>query len=327
MPISKSAFRRYQIIDKMVRNKMKTYPTMNQIVDQIHQSLEYEVSPETIQKDIAKMKEPAPEGFHAPIYYNRTTRGYAYSDPDYVLAGVPLTDVDIESIRESLEFIKILGGSQISEKFNNAMEKVLSISLEEFQGKVKKQPILQTMNPPKSRGFEHFDLFYAACRDKTPVSFVHYSYKKRNFSAFSIHPFLIKEFENKWYVMGYSEKHKEVRTFGLDRIFDPILLKKKFIPVESAIIEREANNYYGVFPIPNQKKQRIKIHVSALATNYFEAYPIHESQQIKKQEDGSSVISYYLIPTIELTRLILSHGYHVNVIEPKWLIDFTENLK
>jgi predicted DNA-binding transcriptional regulator YafY len=273
------------------------------------------------------MKEPTPEGFDAPIYYNRTRRGYAYSDPDYVLAGVPLTDVDIESIRESLEFIKILGGSQISEKFNNAMEKVLSISLEEFQGKVKKQTILQTMNPPISRGFEHFDLFYKACREKTPVSLVHYSYKKRNFSALTIHPFLIKEFENKWYVMGFSEKHNQIRTFGLDRVFDPFLLKKKYITVEKSAREKEAHDYYGVFPIPNQKKQGVKIHVSALVTNYFEAYPIHESQLIKKEESGSSVISYNLIPTIELTRLFLSHGYHVQVIEPKWLIEFTENLK
>jgi predicted DNA-binding transcriptional regulator YafY len=138
---------------------------------------------------------------------------------------------------------------------------------------------------------------------------------------------MIKEFENKWYVMGFSEKHNQIRTFGLDRVFDPILLKKKFVPVESSIKEKEANDYYGVFPIPNQKKQRIKIHVSALVTNYFEAYPIHESQKIEKEASGSSIISYNLIPTIELTRLILSHGYHVQVIEPKWLIEFTDNLK
>ena len=106
-----------------------------------------------------------------------------------------------------------------------------------------------------------------------------------------------------------------------------MLLKKKYIPVEKSAREKEANDYYGVFPIPNQKKQGVKIHVSALVTNYFEAYPIHESQEIEKEANGSSVISYNLIPTIELTRLFLSHGYHVKVIEPKWLIEFTENLK
>ena len=326
MPINKSAYRRYQIIDKLVRNKMKRFPTMTEIIDACWEKLKIDTSPETIQKDIAKMRESPPEGFDAPIYYDYKGKGYAYSDPDYELGGVSLTDIDIETIRESIEFIQTIGGSRISEKFNHAMEKILSTSLEFSTGNTK-QAILQTMNPPRSRGFEHFDLFYQACREKTPVSLVHYSYKKRNFSALTIHPFMIKEFENKWYVMGFSEKHNQIRTFGLDRVFDPFLLKKKYIPVEKSAREKEAHDYYGVFPIPNQKKQGVKIHVSALVTNYFEAYPIHESQLIKKEESGSSVISYNLIPTIELTRLFLSHGYHVKVIEPKWLIEFTDKLK
>lgn len=326
MPINKSAYRRYQIIDKLVRNKMKRFPTMTEIIEACLDKLKIDTSPETIQKDIAKMRESPPEGFDAPIYYDYKGKGYAYSDPDYELGGVSLTDIDIETIRESIEFIQTIGGSRISEKFNHAMEKILSTSLE-FSTVNTKQAILQTMNPPRSRGFEHFDLFYKACREKTPVSLVHYSYKKRNFSALTIHPFMIKEFENKWYVMGFSEKHNQIRTFGLDRVFDPFLLKKKYITVEKSAREKEANDYYGVFPIPNQKKQGVKIHVSALVTNYFEAYPIHESQLIKKEESGSSVISYNLIPTIELTRLFLSHGYHVHVIEPKWLIEFTDKLK
>lgn len=305
---------------------MKRFPTMTEIIDACLDKLKIDTSPETIQKDIAKMRELPPEGFDAPIYYDYKGKGYAYSDPDYELGGVSLTDIDIETIRESIEFIQTIGGSRISEKFNHAMEKILSTSLEFSTGNTK-QAILQTMNPPISRGFEHFDLFYQACREKTPVSLVHYSYKKRNFSALTIHPFMIKEFENKWYVMGFSEKHNQIRTFGLDRVFDPFLLKKKYIPVEKSAREKEANDYYGVFPIPNQKKQGVKIHVSALVTNYFEAYPIHESQLIKKEESGSSVISYNLIPTLELTRLFLSHGYHVKVIEPKWLIEFTDNLK
>lgn len=327
MPINKSAYRRYKIIDQLVRNKMKRFPTMTEIIDACWDKLGIDTSPETIQKDIANMRKLPPEGFDAPIYYDHKGKGYAYSDPDYELGGVSLSDTDIETIRESIEFIQTIGGSRISEKFNHAMEKILSTSLEEFSTGNTKQAILQTMNPPRSRGFEHFDLFYKACREKTPVSLVHYSYKKRHFSALTIHPFMIKEFENKWYVMGFSEKHNQIRTFGLDRVFDPFLLKKKYIPVEKSAREKEAHDYYGVFPIPNQKKQGVKIHVSALVTNYFEAYPIHESQLIKKEESGSSVISYNLIPTIELTRLFLSHGYHVKVIEPKWLIEFTDKLK
>jgi hypothetical protein len=104
-------------------------------------------------------------------------------------------------------------------------------------------------------------------------------------------------------------------------------LKKKFIHVDKAKLVNDYKECYGVLTIPDQQKQTIKIHVSDLGTNYFEAYPIHESQQIKKNPNGYSEISFELIPTIELTRLFLSQGKHVKIVEPLWFIGFTEKLK
>jgi predicted DNA-binding transcriptional regulator YafY len=336
MPINKSAYRRYKIIDRMVRDSLKRYPTMAELISECNERLGIDTTVNTIQKDLEHMRELPPDGFGAPIYYNRTHRGYAYSDPDYKLTDISLNDTDIEAIKEFVDFIAHVGGAGMSEKFNHAIEKILSTALEEFpekgqNGKNGKSgqslPVLQTMSPPPSRGYEHVDLFYKACRNKLPVSFVHYSYKKRKFSHITLHPFLIKEFEHKWYILGYSERHQEVRTFGLDRVFDPLLLRKTFVAVDRKIVASTIADYYGVFPIPEQPKQKIKIMVSTLATNYFQAYPIHKSQDIQKEPDGHAVISLELVPTLELTRLFLAQGHHVQVLEPEWLIEFTENLK
>ena len=113
----------------------------------------------------------------------------------------------------------------------------------------------------------------------------------------------------------------------MDRIFSPITLRKQFIKLDEALIESMHTDYYGVFPIPNQPKQQIKIEASALATNYFLAYPIHISQEVEKQAQGSAIIHFELIPTIELTRLFLSHGHHVIVQSPSWYVEFTQKLK
>jgi predicted DNA-binding transcriptional regulator YafY len=327
MPINKSAFRRYKVIDQLLRNRMRMYPTMEDIIEACREKLDVDPSPETIQKDIAQMRMSPPDGFEAPIHFNRSKGGYEYLDANYSMSGIALNDTDIDAIKESIDLIKSIGGSRMGEKFNTAMEKILSTVLEEFPDGKQKVSFLETMTPPKSRGFEHFDLFYSACREKIPVSFVHYSYKKRTFNAITIHPFLIKEFENKWYIIGYSERHEEIRTFGLDRVFDPFLLKKAFIEVKKSDLYNSKSAYYGVFPIPDQKQCKIKIRVSALSTQYFEAYPLHESQEIKKNPKGFSMITFDILPTVELARLFLSYGHHVKVMEPKWLITFIENLK
>jgi predicted DNA-binding transcriptional regulator YafY len=327
MPINKNAFKRYKVIDMLLRNRMRRFPTLAEITEICIEKLDLkDLSTETIRKDMEHMRESQPNGFEAPIKYHPTNRGYYYTDPDYSIDKISLSADDVDTLKESIDLIKSIGGSRVSEKFNNAIEKILSTVLEEFPEGDSKQVFLQTMLPPKSRGFEHFDLFYYACRKKIPVSIIHYNYQKRIFNSLTIHPILIKEFENKWYIIAYSENHSEVRTFGLDRIFDPLLLKKKFINVEKNVLEKATSSYYGVLPIANQEKQTIKISISDLVTNYFEAYPIHESQQISKEPNGFSIISFYLIPTMELTRLFLSYGKDIKIIEPSWLIDYTKTL-
>lgn len=326
MNLSKSAFRRYKVIDNLLRNKVRRYPTMDEIIEECRVKLDYDTTSETIQKDIANMKMPYPDGFDAPIKFNRRHMGYEYADPDYSLTGVSLRFEELEAIQEAIELVRSIGGSRVSDKFNHAMEKVLSATLEIGNSIEEKQPVLQTMVPPISRGFEHFDFLYRACREKIPISFIHFSYKNRHFKHIILHPFLIKEFNNRWYVIGYSETHNAIRTFGFDRISDPLFLKIKYIRSDAKETKAFLNDVYGVFPIPQANKEEIEIRVSKLETHNFNAYPIHVSQRIEKFPHGESIIKFQLIPSIELAQLFLSKGKQVKILEPQWFIDFTKNL-
>jgi predicted DNA-binding transcriptional regulator YafY len=329
MPTNKNAYQRYVVIDSLLRNKMRPFPTMQDIIDACWERLDVETTLNTLEKDIKQMKRSVPDGFDAPISYDRYHRGYCYTDPDFKLGNLDLSDDDIASIRESLALVQSIGAGRIDEKFSHAMQKVLATVAEVYEQPQNKQAAayLQTMSVPPSRGFEHFELFAKACREQIPVSFVHYAYRKRRFTTVALHPFLIKEFDNKWYLFGYSEKHGAVRHFGFDRIFSPLLLQKPFSTFDQTQTFEVLANSYGVFPIPEAKKQRIKLGVSSLATHYFEAYPLHRSQVLNKAADGSAELILELVPTIELSRLILWHGRHVQVLSPEWFHDFTEDLK
>jgi len=322
----KSAYRRYKIIDGMLRNSMRPFPTMDDITEACREKLSFEPSSETIQKDMANMKLPYPDGFDAPIKFNRTKLGYEYTDPNYSILSLSLRPEDIEAIYDAVDLIKALGSSSMSEKFSHAAEKLFSTIIESKREAENKVPILQTMTPPVSKGFEHFDLFYHACKEKMPVSMIHYSYQKRTFNHVLLHPFLIKEFDNRWYVIGHSELHGETRTFGLDRITNAVLLVKKYIHTDSTIMQNYLQKVYGVFPIPKATLEAIQIRVSQLGTHYFQAYPLHESQQIVKNGDGTSTIKFQMIPSIELARYFLSQGRHVTITKPTWFKKFSKSL-
>ena len=318
MPINKNAWKRFTIIDGLLCNKMKPYPTMADIIEACRRQ-DLDPAIETIQKDIAQMKMSRPDGFDAPIQFNRRHLGYEYTDDTYSISGIPLTEADKATIQESLELIRAIGGTAISSKFNHAMEKVLSVTLEESMSEFQKYPIIQTMDATTSRGYEHLDLFYKACLHRIPVSFVHYSYSKRDFSAITAHPFLVKEFENRWYVYAYSEKHQSVRTFGFDRIYAPVLVKRKFELIDRAAHAMFVNDMYGVYPLADGPKEHIHIRVDYMAANYFAANPIHKSQVLKKGAYGDAEISFELIPTFELLQVFASYGKQIRLKSPLWL--------
>jgi len=324
MPINKQAYRRYKVIDACLRNKMRKYPSMSELVDAIEKKLDISTTGNTVEKDIKCMKLPAPDGFDAPIKYNYTKRGYEYLDPDFAISGVSLNSSDVDAIKEAIDVISAIGGSRVSEKFSHAVEKMLSSVQEDLPQSEKDRKIIQTDVVAEGRGFEHFDLFFTACRERIPVNIAHYSYTNRTFKSLTIHPILLKEFENRWYVIGHSELHDDLRTFGFDRIYGPELIRKDFIDTSHKVRDEYLNDVYGVYPLREGKKEKIVIHTSPLITNYFRSHKIHASQEMDINEYGDALISFDLIPSMELTRLFLSYGDQLIVNEPKRLAEFIE---
>jgi predicted DNA-binding transcriptional regulator YafY len=326
MNYSKSAFKRYKVIDSLLRNTMRKYPSMNDIIQACIEKLDFEPSIETIQKDLANMKLPSPDGFDAPIKYCRLNKGYLYTDPNYSITGQTLLQDELDSIREAVEYIRMIGGSRISENFAHAAEKLLSATIEGDQNRINHLPALQVMAPPISRGFENFDLFLRASNHEIPVSFLLFSYDTRRYEHILFHPFLIKEFENRWYLVGYSENHENIQAYGFDRIKEPYLLKKHFQKLDYSTRQKYVLEMYGVHPINGLKTERIVIRVSRRVTHDFLAYPLHDSQIIEKKGSGRSMISFNVVPSIELARYFLSLGKEIVVQEPHWFKEFTKTL-
>jgi predicted DNA-binding transcriptional regulator YafY len=326
MAISRSAYRRYKVIDSLLRNSMRKYPTLLDIQEACEQKLDMSPSLDTLEKDIRNMKSPEPDGFDAPIVYCRLNKGYYYENPNFSISSISLTDNDINSIKEAMELLQNISGDRVGDRFSYAIDKVLSSFKETFPDGNSRRKIIQTDYVPGARGFENFDLLFSACKNKYPLSFVHYSYNKRAFKSVIVHPVMLKEFENRWYLVGYSESHGALRTFGFDRIYQPLLLKRKYIASNSDEVDVYTTNLFGVYPIENQPLQLITIKTSPIITHYFEAYPVHKSQVIEKRSSGVGIFHFELVPTVELVRLFRSYGKELKVIEPIWLHKFVKEI-
>lgn len=314
---NKEAYSRYKIIDSCLNNRFRPYPTMQDLLETCEDKLDKRFSVSTIQKDIQAMKFDQSLGFNAPIEFSRKHNGYYYSEQNYSISGVPLTEEELSNLKSVADMLSSFTGKRISETYDQAVNKIMTSLREEDLNQRNRPKLIETDPHNTQRGFENFEKLFYAVEHRIPISFVHYSYDKRRFNAVIAHPVLLKEFQSRWYLMAWSEQHKGLMTFGFDRIHEPLLLKRKYIKTDQEEIDRHTKSIYGVFPFEGESVQKIRFRTDSLFTDYLMASPLHPSQQLLEMyEHGSALFSVELIPSMELLNFFLEHSTRIHLVGP-----------
>ena len=81
MPLNKSAFYRYLLIDKRLNDPYKKpFPTIENLMDYIEEKSGQRVSKRTIEKDIQEIRFGETLNFYAPLGYHPREKGYYYKE-------------------------------------------------------------------------------------------------------------------------------------------------------------------------------------------------------------------------------------------------------
>ena len=68
------------------------------------------------------------------------------------------------------------------------------------------------------KGVDNLKPILIAINEKRTICFEHKNYAKKTITNYKIVPLYLKEYENRWYVIGVPDNMEEARTFGIDRI-------------------------------------------------------------------------------------------------------------
>lgn len=146
---------------------------------------------------------------------------------------------------------------------------------------------------------------------------------------YTLHPYCVKRFENRWYVTGLVVKkgvknaekvYHQIQTFSLDMIKKLELQKKTFKPDPNFNAANYFKDVYGI--ITNQKNQQdnlveIRIRTNARRANYLYNLPLHPSQEEFSQSASFSVFHYKLKPARDFYQALLHFGPDVEVLSPE----------
>lgn len=152
----------------------------------------------------------------------------------------------------------------------------------------------------------------SAMRDFRVIRLCYQSFRHPEPFCFNVRPYCVKYFKQRWYLLGDSDLG--LRIYSLDRFVDMEELEEHFEIPKGFDAEEYFGNYFGV--IIGEEPEDVKIRVVPDQVKYFRTLPLHGSQREMAQEDGSSVFSYHIAPTLDFVQEILSHGADVEVLEP-----------
>ena len=140
------------------------------------------------------------------------------------------------------------------------------------------------------------------------------------------HPYFVKRYKQRWYMVGLREKTADIRTYALDRVKEMKLVSSNFTMPEDLDPAQFFDNIVGI-TLTKAPVRIVKIRTTPQQAKYFRALPLHHSQQ-EELHDQYSIFTYRLKLNYELVHELLSCGAGVTVLAPKELqVMITEELR
>ena len=155
-------------------------------------------------------------------------------------------------------------------------------------------------------------------RDGVALSMTYQSFGKPEPSTFEVEPYCVKLFEQRWYMLGMSDK---LRIYALDRIKALEPTERKFKLPKKFDAAKFFEDYYGII-IGDEDfdVEPVALKVDSWQSKYLRTLPLHHTQVEVERNDEYSIFEYRLCPSFDFRQKILSMGATVEVLAPATLI-------
>ncbi|TDQ06244.1 helix-turn-helix transcriptional regulator [Pedobacter metabolipauper] len=318
MPPVKNALIRYRVLDRCLSNPVKKY-FIEDLVNACDLALK-EIEPDSsgikkrsIQNDIKHME--SSEGWSAPI--GRFEEGkriyYRYTEKGFSIDKQPLNQAELEQIKAAMRLLSHFKGMPQFEWLNELSSKMENSILMENET----SPIISFDNNNYLKGIEFLGGLFHFILYKKALCISYKSYKTENKSKFVFHPYYLKQYNNRWFLLGLNDRFQKINNLALDRILTIEEDSTSFVENTTYDFNEYFEDVIGVTLNENTIVEKIVLRFAPKSKPYVLSKPIHGSQKNISKEGEHLVISIEVIPNYELESLIMSFGDLVEVISPE----------
>ena len=304
---------RLLLIDKAIRSGR--YPNANKL------AAIAEVNPRTIQRDIEYMRDM----YGAPLEYDAARRGYYYTEENFFLKGVPLTEGELFSIALFDQLLDQYRNTPLEEALRAIFSKIIQCLPDKVSVDTGFLGSQVTFIPDQAGRIDHkaFETIFTALHKKQTISFEYRSLEQSEYTRRIANPYHAICQRGNWYFIGFCHDRQEPRMFAFSRVRKVSITRGKYsIPANFdpyALFDKEM----GVWASSRTLKT-IELRFEKEIGIYALDRQWHSTQSVKENKDGSVDIKFTTTQIPEVLRWVLGQGHTVKVLGPADLVEMVK---
>ena len=313
MPINKNAIIRYQTLDKCFSDFCHRY-YIEDLIEACSEAIyEYTgkggVSRRQIFDDITFME--SSQGWSIPLERLKDGKRtyYRYENRDYSINKRELTDEELNQLRTTIMTLSRYRGLPSSEW----LEEVITNLECRFGLKANSRYLIDFEQNKDLKGLEHLSRVIDATINHQCLKIQYQSYRDVH-KEWIIHPYYIKQYNNRWFLFGLNDEFETLSNIALDRIVSIKELETSFKENQTIDFNSYFDNVIGVTIPKDNIPIDVVLRFDEQRYPYIVSKPLHRTQRII--DEMNHIISIHVCPNKELESLIFSFGPQVEVISP-----------
>jgi predicted DNA-binding transcriptional regulator YafY len=253
----------------------------------------------------------------APIKYSKRYGGYYYSDSDFSINEIPLSQDDIQSIKFAASTLAQFKDADIFKQFGFALDKIIDRVSTVDDGKTaNKENKVQFETGVRNVGSDYLTPLLSSIENKKIVYFAYQSFVSAEKKHRKVTPLLLKEYRNRWYTITFDMVKSAIITYALDRMTEfETSDEDGLVPVNF-----NPDTYFkyavGITANENDRPEKITFKATNVAAKYIDSQPLHASQEKLKEGKNRTTFQIFANISEELIRELLSYSSGVEVIAP-----------
>ena len=319
MPTNKNALIRYKHLDRLLSDRYHYYD-IHDLTDGVNESLRFdgflEVTQRCIEKDINAL-EDAP--FNAPItrFVKNGKNCIAYGKQSFSIFKQEMRREERLLLHEVLNTIGQFDGLDHFAWLNRLKADAEVRS---------RRQIISFSNNPYLKNSNLLGTLFDYISNKVVIRLSYHTFSDESIRSIDFHPYLLKQYNDRWYLLGAADSDKKILHFALDRINEVEPLPEKKYEKCPEDIADCFEDIVGVTFYEDRPVEHILCWVSDASKGYVDTKPIHGSytplkgekdQQLRAeypQLQGGLFFTLDCINNYELIRELCSYGKELIVL-------------